>query len=273
MKYLTAGLLCLMLLLSGCSDETDLLSGLSEQDSNEVIASLADQRIDAHKRAEKTGVIISVAAADISRVVRVLDAAGLPRRSRASLGEIFKKEGVISTPLEERARYIYALSQELEATLSQIDGVIVARVHVVLPERIAPGEPVQPASAAVFIKHASALDPDSVRGRIQQMVASSIPGMSSVPLDSKKTAIVFVPAAQFQDSERLVNFGPFLVGSERRGFWTIMFWVAPLAVLLLIFLILLGVRSDWREAVLRWLRLRLRLRRARRSGLPVQVQT
>jgi len=192
-KYLTAGLMCLMLLLSGCSDETDLFSGLSEQDSNDVIASLADQHIDARKRSEKTGVVVTVASADINRAVRVLDAAGLPRHSRTSLGEIFKKEGVISTPLEERARYIYALSQELEATLSQIDGVIVARVHVVLPERVAPGEPVQPASAAVFIKHTAALDPDSVRGRIQQMVASSIPGMSGEPLDSKKFAIVFVP--------------------------------------------------------------------------------
>jgi type III secretion protein J len=265
-KYLTAGLLCLMLLFSGCSDETDLLSSLSEQDSNDVVASLADQHINAHKRVEKTGVVISVATADISRVVRVLDAAGLPRRSRTSLGEIFKKEGVISTPLEERARYIYALSQELESTLSQIDGVILARVHVVLPERIAPGEPVQPASAAVFIKHTSVLDPDSVRGRIQQMVASSIPGMSGA-LDSKKTVIVFVPAAEFQDAERLVDFGPFLVGSEHLKFWNIMLWVAPLAGLLLIFLILLGVRSDWRGAVLRL----LRLRRAERSGLPVEV--
>ena len=86
-----------------------------------------------------------------------------PKVARATLGDTFRKEGVISTPLEERARYIYALSQELEATLSNIDGVIVARVHVVLPERVAPGEPVQPASASVFIKHDPRLEPDSIR--------------------------------------------------------------------------------------------------------------
>ncbi|MFY1663056.1 type III secretion system inner membrane ring lipoprotein SctJ [Pseudomonas sp. Pseu.R1] len=267
MRYLTAALMCLMLLLSGCSDETDLFSGLSEQDSNDVIASLADQHIDARKRVEKTGVVISVATADINRAVRVLDAAGLPRRSRTSLGEIFKKEGVISTPLEERARYIYALSQELEATLSQIDGVIVARVHVVLPERIAPGEPVQPASAAVFIKHTSALDPDSVRGRIQQMIASSIPGMSGEPLDSKKFAIVFVPAAEFQDTERLVHFGPFLVDSDNLGFWKGVLWASPAAGVLLILLLILALRSDWRNALLQ----RIGLQRGERSSLPVRA--
>lgn len=267
MRYLTAGLMCLMLLLGGCSDETDLFSGLSEQDSNDVIASLADQHIDARKRSEKTGVVISVPTGDINRAVRVLDAAGLPRRSRTSLGEIFKKEGVISTPLEERARYIYALSQELEATLSQIDGVIVARVHVVLPERIAPGEPVQPASAAVFIKHTAALDPDSVRGRIQQMVASSIPGMSGEPLDSKKFAIVFVPAAEFQDTERLVHFGPFLVDSENLGFWKGMVWAAPFGVLLVIALLVLILRSDWRQALFA----RIGLGRSERSNLPARA--
>ncbi|WP_296262360.1 MULTISPECIES: type III secretion system inner membrane ring lipoprotein SctJ [unclassified Pseudomonas] len=267
MNYLTAGLLCLMLLLGGCSDDTDLFSGLSEQDSNDVVASLADQHIDARKRMEKTGVVVTVATADINRAVRILDAAGLPRHSRTSLGEIFKKEGVISTPLEERARYIYALSQELEATLSQIDGVIVARVHVVLPERVAPGEPVQPASAAVFIKHTSALDPDSVRGRIQQMVASSIPGMSGEPLDSKKFAIVFVPAAEFQDTERLVNFGPFLIDSANLGFWKTLLWVAPFAGVLLIALLVLMLRGDWRGAVLQ----RFGLRRGERTSMPVRV--
>ncbi|WP_440093104.1 type III secretion system inner membrane ring lipoprotein SctJ [Pseudomonas syringae] len=252
MNFLSAGLLLLcMLLLGGCSDETDLFTGLSEQDSNEVVARLADQHIDARKRLEKTGVVVTVATSEMNRAVRVLDAAGLPRRSRTTLGEIFKKEGVISTPLEERARYIYALSQELEATLSQIDGVIVARVHVVLPERIAPGEPVQPASAAVFIKHSAALDPDSVRGRIQQMVASSIPGMSTQSVDSKKFSIVFVPAAEFQETTQWVSFGPFKLDSTNLPFWNLMLWVAPLGLALVLLIGALLVRSDWRASLLR----------------------
>lgn len=267
MKLLPAGLICLFMLLSGCSDETDLYSGLSEQDSNDVIASLADQHIVARKRAEKTGVVVIVASSDINRAVRVLDAAGLPRKSRTSLGEIFKKEGVISTPLEERARYIYALSQELESTLSQIDGVVVARVHVVLPERIAPGEPIQPAAAAVFIKYTVALDPDSVRGRIQQMVFSSIPGMSGESVDSKKFAIVFVPAAEFKDAQHLVSYGPFLVDSQQLGFWSAMLWVAPIVGLLVIVLGALGLRRDWRYAVLQ----RIGTLRGKRSTLPARV--
>ena len=271
MKIIGASLLLCVLMLSGCSDETDLFGGLSEADSNDVVAKLADQHIEAHKRSEKAGVAIVVATRDINRAVRVLDAAGLPRHSRTSLGEIFKKEGVISTPLEERARYIYALSQELESTLSQIDGVIVARVHVVLPERIAPGEPVQPASAAVFIKHTTALDPDSVKGRIQQMVASSLPGMSGESQDPKKLSIVFVPAVEYQDEERLVNFGPFLLDSQKLGFWKGVFWVAPVVLMLLIAALTLGLRADWRQALLLQIQRRIRLRSGKGSTLPART--
>ncbi|GGM31251.1 EscJ/YscJ/HrcJ family type III secretion inner membrane ring protein [Pseudomonas asuensis] len=263
-----ATLLLCVLLLTGCSKETDLFSGLSEQDSNDVIASLAEQHIEAYKRTEKTGIVVFVDSSDINRAVRVLDAAGLPRRAHTSLGEIFKKEGVISTPLEERARYIYALSQELEATLSQIDGVIVARVHVVLPERVAPGEPVQPASAAVFIKHATSLDPDSVRGRIQQMVASSIPGMSGATSpDSKKFSIVFVPAAEFRDTQRLVSLGPFMINSEQAAFWGRLFWMAPVGFVLLLMIMMLMVRSDWRSALLQ----RVLSRRSGGSNMPSRI--
>ncbi|MBA1229476.1 type III secretion inner membrane ring lipoprotein SctJ [Pseudomonas viridiflava] len=268
MRFLSAGLLLLcMLMLGGCSDETDLFTGMSEQDSNEVVARLADQHIDARKRLEKGGVVVTVATQDMNRAVRVLDAAGLPRQSRTSLGEIFKKEGVISTPLEERARYIYALSQELEATLSQIDGVIVARVHVVLPERIAPGEPVQPASAAVFIKHSTALDPDSVRGRIQQMVASSIPGMSTQAAESKKFSIVFVPASEFQETTQWVSFGPFKLDSVNLPFWNLMLWLVPGAVALVLLIVVMLLRGDWRAAVLQ----RVGLGRRGSSNLPVRT--
>ncbi|MBD1589587.1 type III secretion system inner membrane ring lipoprotein SctJ [Pseudomonas typographi] len=270
MKWPIATLLALLLCmaLAGCSQQTDLFSGLSEQDANDVIASLAEQHIEAHKRTEKTGVVIAVDSTEINRAVRILDAAGLPRRARSSLGDIFKKEGVISTPLEERARYIYALSQELEATLSQIDGVVVARVHVVLPERVAPGEPVQPASAAVFIKHTAALDPDSVRGRIQQMVASSIPGMSAgATPDSRKFSLVFVPAAEFRDTQQLAGFGPFLVDSSQVAFWGRMAWAVPVGMVVLLVLAMLAVRADWRLALLQ----RLWPRRGGGATLPSRV--
>jgi type III secretion protein J len=210
-------LIGLLLLLVGCGNNIELHSRLSENDANEVIAELANKHIEAIKRSNKEGVSVILSASDINRAVRVLEAAGLPRRTRTNLGEIFKKEGVISTPLEERARYIYALSQELEATLSQIDGVIAARVHVVLPERVAPGEPVQPASAAVFIKHAAFLDPDVALPRIRRMVASSLPGMSGALDNPEKLSVVFVDAQAYREEEVLVHLGPFLVPEQRLG--------------------------------------------------------
>lgn len=239
--------LALCLMLVGCGDRVELFRGLTEQDANDVIAELADQHIQADKRIDKEGVSVLADGSQINRAVRVLDAAGLPRRSRETLGEIFKKEGVISTPLEERARYIYALSQELESTLSQIDGVVVARVHVVLPERIAPGEPVQPASAAVFIKHTAALDTDGVRARIHQMVASSIPGMANEPPDSKKLAIVFVPAAEFQDHQKLVSFGPFLMDSEKVGYWRNLLLGGFIGLVVLIVMLVMWLRPGLRK--------------------------
>lgn len=214
-------LLALAFMLNGCGDRVELHSKLTEQEANEVIAELADKNIRAQKTITKDGGVITVNAQDIGRAVRTLEAAGLPRLARTTLGDIFRKEGVISTPLEERARYIYALSQELEATLSNVDGVIVARVHVVLPERIAPGEPVLPASASVFIKHDVRLDPDNIRARVRRLVASSLPGMTSAVDNPQKLTVVFIPATAYQEQQKMAYFGPFLVPENDIGFWRI----------------------------------------------------
>ena len=226
--------LVLVLCVAGCGERVELHGQLSEQEANEVIAELADKQVPAQKVPNKNGVAIRVRAQDISRAINTLTAAGLPRTTRSTLGDIFRKEGVISTPLEERARDIHALSQELEATLSNIDGVIVARVHVVLPERVAPGQPVQPASASVFIKHDTRLDPDSIQPRVRRMVASSIPGMTTAIDNPHKITTVFVPAAAFQDKQQLFFFGPFLVPEERLGFWQATFGVTVFGCLLAI---------------------------------------
>jgi len=199
--------LALCAVLTGCDSEMILNSGLSESDANDIISELSHYNITADKLVDKTGVSLMVSQTDIDRSVRILNAAGLPHKARTNLGEMFQKNGIISSPLEERARYIYALSQELESTLSQIDGVVLARVSVVLPERVAPGEPVQPASASVFIKYTHELDPDSIRPRIKQLISASIPGLAGKP--DSAISIVFFPAAAYTDHIPTVNIGPF----------------------------------------------------------------
>lgn len=181
-----------LLLLCACRSQVDLHTGLSDAEANRVVAALRSDGMDAAKRATKTGVTVSIGEADLARATKVLAAHGLPQHTAARMGEVFKKEGLISSPLEERARYIYALSQELETTLAQIDGVVVARVHVVLPEKVAPGEPIQPPSAAVFIKHLPTLEPDAISHRVKQLVARAIPGMGLQALD--RVSAVFVVA-------------------------------------------------------------------------------
>ncbi|SED98502.1 type III secretion system inner membrane ring lipoprotein SctJ [Pseudomonas kilonensis] len=248
MRAFSTLLLCL--LLTGCDEQTALHSHLSEQDANEVIAELANKNVEASKQVDKEGLTVLVEPADMNSAVQVLEAAGLPRRSRSSLGEIFRKEGVISTPMEERARYIYALSQELESTLSQIDGVVLARVHVVLPERVAPGEPVQPASASVFIKHTNALDPDSITPRVRNLVASGIPGMADATQNPTKLSVVFVPAAPYQERRKMAYFGPFLMQADEIGYWRAVTVTVSITLLAILMGVLYGLYRLWRQGVL-----------------------
>jgi len=222
--------LLLCLLLAGCDSQVILNTGLAENDANDIISELAQYKITADKQIDKTGVTVLVDSGNIERSVRILNASGLPHKARTNLGEMFQKSGIISSPLEERARYIYALSQELESTLSQIDGVISARVNVVLPERVAPGEPVQPASASVFIKYSSELDPDSIEPRIRQLVSASIPGLSGKA--SNTLSIVFFPAQVYHDQVERVTLGPFVLTLSQYGTVKVIFF-SLLALLLL----------------------------------------
>ncbi|MDM0030161.1 type III secretion system inner membrane ring lipoprotein SctJ [Variovorax saccharolyticus] len=181
--------LCLILLLSACSKRVDLVTGMADADANEVMSALLNARIPAQKIPNKAGLSVDVPAEQMLAAIEVLENAGLPRVKRARIGEIFKKENLVSSPLEERARYLYALSQELEDTLLRIDGVIVARVQVVLPERSAIGETPAPSSASVFLKHQADVSLDGLVPKISSLVANSIPG-----LPDKKVSVILVPA-------------------------------------------------------------------------------
>ena len=172
-------MLCgLLVFLAACGSRVELFSSASESEANEVLSVLLDADIQASKATTKTGVSVSVENEDVARALDILRTRGLPRDRFDGMGQIFRKEGLVSSPLEERARYIYALSQELAGTLSQMDGVVTARVHVVLPERGNVGEAATPSTAAVFIKHQLGYNLDALQPQIRKLVTHSIPGLT-----------------------------------------------------------------------------------------------
>lgn len=175
LRVMLAGML---LLLAACGARVDLFSAANESEANEVLSVLLDAGISARKTSTKEGISISVEGPEVARALDILGSRGLPRARFEGMGQIFRKEGLVSSPLEERARYIYALSEELTNTLSQMDGVLTARVHVVLPERGGVGETTTPSTAAVFIKHQTGYSLDALQPQIRKLVTHAIPGLT-----------------------------------------------------------------------------------------------
>ncbi len=186
------GLACVLTaLLTACGGQVELLSAIAEADANEVIAALINNQVQATKVPGKEGMVgVRVPQEQAAQAVDILRERGLPREQFSGMGQVFRKDGLISSPIEERARYLNALSQDLSGTLSRIDGVLFARVHLVLPERGSGSERDQPASAAVFIKHLPDSDLDLLQPQVRRLVVNSIPGLSM-----ERVSVVLVPSA------------------------------------------------------------------------------
>jgi len=70
------------------------------------------------------------------------------------------------------------MSQEISNTIANIDGVITARVHLVVPERNPLLDKPQPAAAAVFIKHRPERNLSGQISQIKALVVNSIEGLA-----------------------------------------------------------------------------------------------
>ncbi|HYD63751.1 MAG TPA: type III secretion inner membrane ring lipoprotein SctJ [Noviherbaspirillum sp.] len=191
------GLMLFVLVLSalgGCKSE--LYTNITEPEANEMVAVLAAGGMRSAKVSPdgKTWSVL-VEESDIPKALSALRAQGLPRDRTQSLGDIFKKEGLVSTPSEERIRFIYAISQELSHTLAQIDGVITARVHVVIPANDPLAERIIPSSASVFIKHRPSLNTKLISAAVKTLVHRSIEGLTY-----ENIGVVFFPADTFQET-------------------------------------------------------------------------
>ena len=94
------------------------------------------------------------------------------------VGEVFKKTGMISSPSEERIRFMDALAQDLAKTISMVDGVVDARVHVVLPENDPFARNALPSSAAVAIRSRWDADITDIVPSVKGLVKNAIEGLA-----------------------------------------------------------------------------------------------
>jgi type III secretion protein J len=171
--------LAFTLLLTGCDTETTLHANLPEQQANLVMAALLDDGIPCHKAPGDEGTWnVTVSEARFADAVNLLESRGLPQRTYQGVGEVFKKTGMISSPSEERIRFMDALAQDLSRTLTTIDGVLDARVHIVLPDNDPFARNPLPSSAAVAIRARWDADLEDSIPSIKGLVKNAIEGLS-----------------------------------------------------------------------------------------------
>ena len=174
MPVLLVALLC----LTGCDEETTLYSQLEERQANVVIAALGRENIPSRKQAGEEGTWnVMINESLFSDAMSILEREGLPRRKYQGVAESFKKTGMVSSPSEERIRFMDALAQDLSRTISQIEGVVDARVHVVLPENDPFAKNNKPSSAAVAIRHRYDVDMADFVPQIKSLVKNAIEGL------------------------------------------------------------------------------------------------
>ncbi len=177
----------LAFMLSGCKGE--LYSRLSEKEANLMMALLLRNGIAADRLQAKDGSnTVRVEQERFADAVTLLNASGLPHAKFEDMGSIFSSNGLVSSPTEERVRLIHALNQELARTIMEIDGVISARVHVVLP-KIDPlrHDQVPSSAASVFIKHDARAEIAVLLPQIKTLIANSVEGLTY-----DRVAVVFV---------------------------------------------------------------------------------
>lgn len=181
MSAIVLGLLVFFVFISlrvSSPDMKLLYADLSVTDSGAVAAKLEELQIPYDMSSD--GSRISVPGDDVGRARMLLAEEGLP--NGGSMGyEIFDKQSAFGTTnLVQNINQVRALEGELARTISEMDNVRSARVHIVLPERELFRRENREASASVFINIPAGIVLARTQiASIQSLVASSVSNLKA----------------------------------------------------------------------------------------------
>lgn len=152
-----------------------LFSGLDSQDAGAIVAKLQERKVP-HEIAGD-GSVVQVPLKDVHQLRLEMATAGLPHGGSVGF-EIFDKTSLGMTEFAQRLNFQRALQGELCRTISQLDNVEQARVHVAIPEKsLFKNEEKHPAASIVVkLRPGRDLSSDQVAG-IVHLVSAAVEGL------------------------------------------------------------------------------------------------
>ncbi|HDQ25939.1 MAG TPA: flagellar M-ring protein FliF [bacterium] len=155
-----------------------LFSNLSSEDAGAIVARLKDAKIP--HRITDGGNAILVPSRYVYDTRLQMATAGLPKGGGVGF-EIFDKTNLGVTDFTQRVNYVRALEGELNRTISKIDSVMEAKVHLVIPKKELYEERQLDPTASVLLKMKPdmRLDYDQVKAIIH-LVSSGVEALNPV---------------------------------------------------------------------------------------------
>ena len=163
----------LMKLASSPSYST-IATGIDPAQTGKMTAALDQKGIKWKLVNNGTGIAVDSGQTANARVA--LAEQGLPQNGQAGF-ELFDKQKLGASNLQQQVTYQRALEGELARTIEQVQGVSSAQVNLVLPEEQLFNDQNNQAKASVLLSTGGTpMDPNSVRG-IAQLVAGGVKGL------------------------------------------------------------------------------------------------
>lgn len=171
------GVTASMMLRSGSAQKALLYSGLDLSEASEIAGRLDQANISYEMRGDGSSIFVDRGQVLDARIM--LSSEGLP--TRGSVGyEVFDQQDALgATTFVQNVNRLRALEGELSRTITSLDNVKSARVHLVLPERrLFERESKEPSASIVVDVVGQSLNGAQIRA-IRNLAAGAVPGLQA----------------------------------------------------------------------------------------------